>query len=122
MSTKHSVCAYCALPCNPTRDHCQPQHLGGRLHNHRGQNWLPACARCNGLKGALPWRWWLRALPLHDERPAKVQGPNLEALHAWLQTKPAATPGLQWIRDEVVAEIAKRDRDPKSRLCPACRW
>ena len=103
MYRKYRNCAYCLLPCAPTRDHARPQHLGGKLHDHRGQNWVPACVQCNAIKGGLPWSWWIRALPV---RPEVSLGPSLESFEKWLLDH--LTPGFKWMLQDVQAELTRR--------------
>lgn len=68
-------CIYCRCPLTPanaTLDHLTPKASGGK---DAVRNLAVACADCNGLKGGLPRKLFLRILKGNiDPSPEQVQG------------------------------------------------
>jgi 5-methylcytosine-specific restriction endonuclease McrA len=67
-------CAYCDAKLtagNTTLDHVRPKAKGGQTER---RNLVACCSQCNGLKGAQPYREWLRSQPFWSaEREARIE-------------------------------------------------
>jgi 5-methylcytosine-specific restriction endonuclease McrA len=67
-------CAYCDAELtagNTTLDHVRPKAKGGQTER---RNLVACCSQCNGLKGAQPYREWLRSQPFWSaEREARIE-------------------------------------------------
>jgi 5-methylcytosine-specific restriction endonuclease McrA len=60
-------CVFCGVNNAQTLDHLIPKAKGG--HNNDG-NLVPACARCNNLKGQEDFWTWLPQQPFYDRNRA----------------------------------------------------
>jgi len=67
-------CAYCGgelTTGNTTLDHVKPKAAGGQTIPG---NLVACCSRCNGKKGAQPWREWCRRQPFWSaDREARIE-------------------------------------------------
>ncbi len=68
------MCAYCGgelATGNTTLDHVRPKAAGGQTIPG---NLVACCSRCNGKKGAAPWREWFRCQPFWSaDREARIE-------------------------------------------------